>query len=278
MSSYWLLENTASPVATPTFSPASGSYVQPASVTLSDAGATIYYTTDGSTPTTASTVYTGPIVLGVGTTIIQAIATAAGFTQSAVGSATYAVSAVAPSPPPPAATPAFSPAGGGYVAPVSVTITDSTFGATIYYTTDGSIPTTSSALYTGPIALAVGTTTVKAIATVTALSNSAVGSASYALSASPPAPPPPPPPSPVPVRVRATAAGYFEGVYRDIGDVFDISDTSDFTDSAQSQVPVGNPDYPEYGWMVIVPSSTPLFSFASSGLSSPRTSPRRTVY
>lgn len=86
------------------------------------------------------------------------------------------------------------------------------------------------------------------------------------------------PPAPgVVARVRAVAAGYLLGDWKDIGDVFDITDTSQFSDSTQSQVPLGNPDYPVLGWMLIVPSTTPLFSWASTGLSSPRSGPRRTV-
>jgi len=55
-----------------------------------------------------------------------------------------------PTPPPQVATPTFMPASGTNV-PASVTITDATPGAVIYYTLDGSLPTQSSMLYTGPI-------------------------------------------------------------------------------------------------------------------------------
>lgn len=57
-----------------------------------------------------------------------------------------------PNAPQQVATPTFTPASGAYV-PVSVTITDATPGAEIYYTLDGSLPTQSSILYSGPIEL-----------------------------------------------------------------------------------------------------------------------------
>ena len=54
---------------------------------------------------------------------------------------------------PQAAVPFFSLAGGIYTTPQTLTLTDSTPGATIYYTTNGSNPTIGSTLYTGPITI-----------------------------------------------------------------------------------------------------------------------------
>jgi hypothetical protein len=78
--------------ATPTFSPAGGTYTSAQTVTISDTttGATIYYTTNGTTPTTSSTRYTVPISVSA-TETIKAIAVAAGFSQSRVGSAAYTI-------------------------------------------------------------------------------------------------------------------------------------------------------------------------------------------
>jgi hypothetical protein len=91
------LQTTAAltPAATPTFSPLGGSYSSTQTVTISDASPspTIYYTTNGSTPTTASTIYTTPLSVSV-TQTLKAIATSAGLSQSAVGSASYTINAV----------------------------------------------------------------------------------------------------------------------------------------------------------------------------------------
>jgi len=78
-------------VATPTFSPAGGTYSSTQTVTLSSAtsGASIRYTTDGSTPSaTVGTVYGGPLAVS-GNATIKAIAYKSGLTDSAVASATY---------------------------------------------------------------------------------------------------------------------------------------------------------------------------------------------
>jgi len=78
--------------AAPTFSPAGGSFTSPQSVTLADAtpGASIYYTVDGSTPTVTSSRYSTALSIS-STTTLKAIATAPGYTASAVASATYTI-------------------------------------------------------------------------------------------------------------------------------------------------------------------------------------------
>ncbi|MFZ4617034.1 MAG: chitobiase/beta-hexosaminidase C-terminal domain-containing protein, partial [Rectinemataceae bacterium] len=163
------------PAATPTFSPAEGSFSSDQSVTIScaTAGASIYFTVDGSIPTLASTQYTSPIsVAGNGRVKeIQAISVAPLYATSAVGKATFTIAYL------PAETPTFSPAAGTFDSDQSVTISCATTGASIYYTTDESAPTTESTLYAGAISVAgTGTTkTIKAIATVVGYLTSAVG-------------------------------------------------------------------------------------------------------
>ena len=77
-------------VAGPVFSPTTGTFDSSASVTLTTAteGADIYYTTDGSAPTTSSTKYTSAISISA-TTTIKAIAVKSGYVNSAVVSKTY---------------------------------------------------------------------------------------------------------------------------------------------------------------------------------------------
>jgi hypothetical protein len=163
-----------SAAAIPKFSPAAGTYTSAQSVTIGDAtsGAIVYYTTDGSMPTTNSSVYSLPITVSANETL-NALATASGYTQSAVGSATYTINL-------PAATPSFSPAAGIYTSPQSVTISDAISGAAIYYTTDGSTPTTGSFLYNSPITVSANET-VSAIAVTSGYSISGVGLAAYTI-------------------------------------------------------------------------------------------------
>ncbi len=139
---------------TPTFSPLPAAYSTPQQVTLTDnsPGVTIYYTTNGTTPTTASTPYTTPIPVSANTTI-NALATGGGYGPSSVASGTYTF--VTP-------PPSFSPPPSTYNAPQTVTLTG-TSGVTIYYTTNGTTPTTASTPYTAPIPVST-TTTINAIA------------------------------------------------------------------------------------------------------------------
>ncbi len=81
---------------------------------------------------------------------------------------------------PQAATPVFSPGGGTYTSQQNVTITDATDGATIYYTTDGSTPTTSSPIYFIPIGV-TQSMTIKAIAAASGYTNSNVATAVYTI-------------------------------------------------------------------------------------------------
>jgi disulfide oxidoreductase YuzD len=96
---YGLLNAVAPTASAPTFSPAAGAYTSSQSVTLSDAtpNATIYYTTNGSAPTTASAKYSAPVTVGA-TTTINAIAVASGYGNSAVTAATYTITPVTPPP------------------------------------------------------------------------------------------------------------------------------------------------------------------------------------
>lgn len=78
------------------------------------------------------------------------------------------------------ATPTFSPEAGVYTSAPNVTISTGTQGATIYYTTDGTDPTTSSSVYSSPITIS-STTTIKAMAVKNGMENSAVATATYAI-------------------------------------------------------------------------------------------------
>jgi len=83
---------TTTQVSTPTFSPAGGTYSTAQTVTISSAtsGATIRYTTDGSTPTASSPIYTSPITVS-STKTIKAFAVKSGLTNSAVATALYTI-------------------------------------------------------------------------------------------------------------------------------------------------------------------------------------------
>ena len=161
-------------VATPTFSPDGGTYTSPVDVTIScgASGATIHYTTNGVDPAESDPVYTSPINIST-TTTLKAKAWKSGWNPSGVRSETYTITGTV-------STPTFSPGGGTYTSPVDVTISCSTSGATIHYTTNGGTPTESDPVYTGPINIST-TTTLKAKAWKSGWNPSAVETETYSI-------------------------------------------------------------------------------------------------
>jgi len=155
-------------------------------VVLGNSGTTtptgiITFTANGQSIGTAPLSNTGiatfaPTLLAAGSNSIQA--TYGGdntYQGSASNTETLAVAAVA--------VPVFSPAAGTYTTAQKVTITDGTPGVTIYYTTDGTMPSTSSTMYSAPIPIS-STETLNAIAVVTNYTPSAITTATYTITPS----------------------------------------------------------------------------------------------
>ncbi len=174
-----LLTGAATPqVATPTFTPAAGSYTSAQTVQIqsSTKGAAIHYTTDGSIPTsTHGSVYTGAIEVAA-TTQVKAVASLTGELDSVVAVANYTINI-----PVQTAAPTIEPGSGTYSSTVNVTLATATTGATIRYTTDGSIPSEAhGTVYSGPVTIPVSLT-LKAIAYVAGQTDSQVVSAAYVI-------------------------------------------------------------------------------------------------
>jgi Bacterial Ig-like domain (group 3)/Chitobiase/beta-hexosaminidase C-terminal domain/FG-GAP-like repeat len=160
----------------PVFSPLSGTYTSPQMVTITNAlpGATIYYTTDGTVPSRSSKVFNPATPIAVSSTqTIKAYAVAPGYALSPQGAASYKII------PPYAPTPTFSLAEGFYNSSVMVSIMDSLAGATIHYTTDHTIPTASSPMYSGGPITINSTERLQAIAVAPNYSPSAVAQSDY---------------------------------------------------------------------------------------------------
>ncbi|MFZ0758717.1 MAG: chitobiase/beta-hexosaminidase C-terminal domain-containing protein, partial [Candidatus Sulfotelmatobacter sp.] len=155
--------------------PAPGTYTSPQTLAITEVipGSTIYYELTGSVSTNGYVQYTGPVALPYGgVETLQAYATETGYDQSNYLVAQYTLNY------PATPVPILSLPSGSYSSPQSLTITDSLTGATIYYTTGGTTPTTSSMKYTGPITVS-STETIEAIAVATGYSPSAVTTAAY---------------------------------------------------------------------------------------------------
>jgi len=162
-----------------TASPAGGAYNAAQTVTLTaNEPTTIYYTIDGSTPTMDSAVYLAPIAINLTTTLKYFGRDTAG-NVSNVQTQEYLINI--PDTTPPIIT--ANPPGGTYPDAQMVTLTANE-PATIYYTTDGSIPSMSSAVYSTPIQISENKT-IKFIGKDTAGNVSSVQSVVYTIGTAP---------------------------------------------------------------------------------------------
>jgi|GEM_PF-585161 len=171
---------SAAPVDTtpPTVSilPATGNFVSSFLVTLSmNESGSIYYTTNGTTPTSASTKYSAPFTVSSTTTVKF-------FAIDSVGNPSFASSASYTLVPPADTTApvtTISPAGGTFQVPQSVSLAANEM-ATIYFTVNGSTPTTASSVYSSPITV-IATTTLKYFAKDAAGNSEAIKSATFTI-------------------------------------------------------------------------------------------------
>jgi beta-glucosidase len=157
-------------VATPTFRLQPGVYEGTQTIYLNCAtpGAQIYYTLNGDAPSTSSILYSGRFLVKTNT-VIKAIAFKDGMTDSDMSSCEYKIKALKP----------YSQPGPGVQksGPLNVALLSSA-GTSLYYTTDGTIPTTSSNLYTKPITINKATT-LKVLATKNDMENSEIATLNY---------------------------------------------------------------------------------------------------
>lgn len=133
--------------------PAGGTYTSAPSVTLSsdDPNATVYYTLDGRSPTTASPQYTAPLSI-TRTSILRFMAVDVAGNRSIDRREIYIVDGTAPS------QLQAVPAGGEYATTQQVRLSSNDSTAFLYYTLDGSEPNQSSPVFRFPISIAANTT------------------------------------------------------------------------------------------------------------------------
>ena len=166
-------------VPSPQLTPGPGTFPTAISVqiTAQDPLSVSRYTLDGSDPTTASQLYTAPLTIAT-TADLRVRGFRSGWNSSSAVGGTYQIGA-------PLTPPTFSPQSGTYQTSVVVSIS-APASTTIRYTLDGTPPSTSSALYSGPLTV-TQSTTLKAIAVQSMGAPSAVAQATYTIQAATPA-------------------------------------------------------------------------------------------
>lgn len=135
----------------------------------------IYYTTDGTTPDEQSTLYSSPIFVGEGTTVVRAVFVRYDGAQSEEITGTYQVEFQYPE------EPVFSVPAGSYDSSFSVVITAEE-DCKIYYTTNGEEPGYQSRLYQGPVHIPAGLTVLQAVSVDEEGGMSGIVEAVYAVS------------------------------------------------------------------------------------------------
>ena len=167
--------DTTAPVVTA--SPVGGKYPAGQAITLSaNETAKIYYTTNGTTPTASSTLYTGPLTLSTGFTLRYIGVDTAG-NASAAAQQVYTVATADTTAPVVTA----SPVGGPYLVGQQISLSANET-AKIYYTVNGSAPTVSSPVYSAPLTLNAPFQ-LRYFAVDTAGNQSGAGSQSYTVRA-----------------------------------------------------------------------------------------------
>ncbi|MCR5545199.1 MAG: chitobiase/beta-hexosaminidase C-terminal domain-containing protein [Lachnospiraceae bacterium] len=147
-------------ISGPKFSLKSGTYTDDIEIAITGKkGYEIYYTLDGTEPSSHNGVlYEEPITISKqGTTIVSAVCVNENGKYGVVSKETYEITYVAPS------APALSPTGGRLTKETYVTISCDVEDGDIYYTWDGTVPTTNSSRYTGPILVPEGNNVLSVI-------------------------------------------------------------------------------------------------------------------
>lgn len=159
----------------PVFVPSAGIYSDPLKMAINVAvpGSTIYYTLDGSTPTTASLLYTDSIHID-STMRIRAFAVKEGRSPSQVMAATYTIL------PEGVKQPVFSVQAGSYSTAQDVAMSSATPGAVIHYAIGDNVLNSTSPVYSAPVKI-TASTTLRAYATADGITDSKVTTATYVI-------------------------------------------------------------------------------------------------